>query len=863
MDKSTSIIAALNAGKLPSTQQFNRFIEYLERVGIVSLQERLKEAASGATESVKADAQLQPEVQAGVEDVTQALSAQGKVLADDLQRVLSADRKFLNDKNADNILQEAIWHLAQGTITTTSQAVSAKEGAQQDLEAIRHSLCTLLKAFYHSLSYEGSTLFADFLSLIRLSLSDALEVVEGKAGHVKDELRRMESEVQEGKRDLWGRDKERLEQEKDPKVAWEHGVDSIKVAGTSVIGGAQGAQERLSQEQEKAEGELKGRYYSIWQRAQSDPEYRQALDTLFSILQSRLHAALDTADPTKDNKNITLSTFINDSSAEQHIPKGITLLRTFFERLAGMSLNSVIDSVRNAMAEVLQDERLRVWFDEFFAYTRKTLEDVHYAHSDEAKAKRKDLRERWKKLNSADENPKWHQLVEKVKTEWMAFEKGIKEDADLRAINEAQSKLAEDLKTGLTEQVGGAVEQALEEVTWFWQDLFKVYLPNILAQWKEVPIPRTEYKDDDIEFVLENLDISRLNILPSRVYIRNITDIAIQTFDDPSLPADKQLATLTQIQLQAVQMHLKDLSFWYKDKHATVVPGEFTGLLEMSLPPQGINVDLKVRMIPVKARGKLSRQEQKRFHVVDRCAVEISDDVEISVKESNHAMLVNVFSGLVKRRIKEAMEKTLTGQFRALVDWLDGVAYDVVERRKVFEDAGLGGGPAVIAALWSEVGRLEREAEEGGFTWGIKATGSGIIFEEQTQIPMTTTGGNGRKALEEKFEYEVGKQTRGKVLAVGAEPQVLSGDKRGPLGTGSESIATTVQSVISDQGMDVDVEGVEDVAASQVKGMGELVGGYVAAGKGKIEGFRHAVLKKERAERKTVGQSWRSDAFDF
>jgi hypothetical protein len=40
---------------------------------------------------------------------------------------------------------------------------------------------------------------------------------------------------------------------------------------------------------------------------------------------------------------------------------------------------------------------------------------------------------------------------------------------------------------------------------------------------------RTEYKDDEIEFVLEN--ISHLNILPSRVYIRNITDIAIQTLD--------------------------------------------------------------------------------------------------------------------------------------------------------------------------------------------------------------------------------------------------------------------------------------------------------------------------------------------
>ena len=266
---------------------------------------------------------------------------------------------------------------------------------------------------------------------------------------------------------------------------------------------------------------------------------------------------------------------------------------------------------------------------------------------------------------------------------------------------------------------------------------------------------RTEYKDDEIEFVLENLDISHLNMLPSRVYIRNITDMSIQTSDDPSVSAEKQLATLTHIQLEALQLHLKDVSFWYKDKSATVSPGEFTGLLEMKLPPQGISVDLKVRMIPAKAKGKISRSEQRRFHVVEKCEVGISDEVEVTVRESNHAMLVNVFSGVVKRRIKEAMEKTMTGQVRALVDWLDRVAYDVGERRRVFEDAGLGGGPAVVAALWSEIGKMEREAEGGGGSMGVRATGTGIIFEEEKE----------------------------RVLLL-----ELSGEKRGPLGTGNESV---------------------------------------------------------------------------
>ena len=274
-------------------------------------------------------------------------------------------------------------------------------------------------------------------------------------------------------------------------------------------------------------------------------------------------------------------------------------------------------------------------------------------------------------------------------------------------------------------------------------------------------------------------------------------------------------------------MHLKDVSFWYKDKHAVVAPGELTGLVEMRLPPQGINVDLKVRLIPSTARGKSSRAEQGRFHVVERCAVEISDEVEISVKESNHPVLVNVFSRLVKNRIKEALERTLTGQLGGLVDWLDSVAYDVGERRKVFEDLGIGGGAAFVAAFWSEIGRFEREAEEGGASIGMKATGTGIIFEEKTE-------------------------TRERVLAVGAEPQVLSGEKRGPLGTGSGSLSATVHGMLEEQGMYVDVEG----AASQAKGMKGTV-------KDRVEGFRSAILRKKNTEKKTVGQTWKTDAFDM
>ena len=86
---------------------------------------------------------------------------------------------------------------------------------------------------------------------------------------------------------------------------------------------------------------------------------------------------------------------------------------------------------------------------------------------------------------------------------------------------------------------------------------------------------RTEYKDPEIEFVLENLDISSFNLLPSHVYIRNITDVDITTFAAAAASHTK-VGTLTHVHIKALQLKLHNVSFWFKDKNSTL-GGQFTG----------------------------------------------------------------------------------------------------------------------------------------------------------------------------------------------------------------------------------------------------------------------------------------------
>lgn len=212
--------------------------------------------------------------------------------------------------------------------------------------------------------------------------------------------------------------------------------------------------------------------------------------------------------------------------------------------------------------------------------------------------------------------------------------------------------------------------------------------------------------DSETEFVLENLDISSFNLLPGHVYIRNITDVDITA---PAEGAAKTaVGTLTHIKIQAMQLTLKEVSFWYKDKTASLGPSEFTGLMEFNLPKQGIDVDIKVRLLPNTPDGLKQREYRSGFHAIERVEVKVAEDVSLEVKQSNHAVLLTMFKPILMMRFRDALAKTLAEQIRGILETADSVAWDVGKRSEVFSDAGLGSGSAIAAAVWSEIGNSGR-----------------------------------------------------------------------------------------------------------------------------------------------------------
>ena len=223
--------------------------------------------------------------------------------------------------------------------------------------------------------------------------------------------------------------------------------------------------------------------HQIVDRAQSDPQYRESLDALFDIIQKRLNKTVDAASDPK----VTLSSFIADPTPEQHIPKALTLLRTLVERLTNAPLEPLIERVRTCATSILKDTELKSWFDDFFTCARQNLSEPGYARSEEAESKRQELWVRWKE--TLEKNDKWKKAVDSVKNELQKFEAELKKDEDLNRVKEAHEKFGMDMEEGLVEAETG-VQAAIEQATWFWQDLFKVYVPRVLSKMRDVPVPR-------------------------------------------------------------------------------------------------------------------------------------------------------------------------------------------------------------------------------------------------------------------------------------------------------------------------------------------------------------------------------------
>ncbi|PVG01903.1 hypothetical protein CPB86DRAFT_780775 [Serendipita vermifera] len=802
-EKIASIIAALDAGKIPSQKQINEYVAFAQQF----IQRANNQASSYTGQAPSSD--------------VGRLTENGALLLGDVNEILEAYKDLANEKNGDDIIQEVVWNLTQADVQVDANAdvggpesATSKQEAKNDSQALAQAIRGLGNVFIGHLGTTSSPLISEFLSFLRLSVADVAESVEGTARSTKDNLRSIEQEVQEGQRDSLGREKGEQGapsdiDPNDPKVKFEKRMDTAKYAGSSAIGATQQAKSTATGYKDKSQAKVLDAFDRMIVHASNDPEYQKSLDTIANLLEKWMNKSLDTADqvPNKLDES-PLDGKVSDPN--KHLSTALSQLNTFVERLAGgKSTKDIVDSVRKIGDDIRNHSEARQISSDTIQFTRRSLADSEFVQSQDFDTQKSQISQRWRSVMNADA-PESRQLksdVEKLGGVVEEFQTALGNEQRVQRLRSAFDKFGKDVAKVAAE--GTAV--AMTDIPWIWKDILNVYLPLALEYIKSIPIPRTEFRDDVIEFVAENISIESLRLLPGHARLSTTINVDV---DKPSGPANAEtdVSHRTHLKLTGVQMGLKDVSFWYRDPSLKLTP-EVSGLMSLGLPPRGVDIDVVFGLLPTLS-GRRRRERKQGFHHISEVRVDLSSDTAIDLKKTNHPILITAFKPVVKELLIDRVEKLIAQQIRMVLEMMDGIAWDIHQRAEVFADTGLTGtGPKYVAAALSEWGKLKKQP---GLLSGWTMTSLGLVKDD----PRSDT-----------------------ILAVGAGPQIISGDKHGP-GSLAPKTSAAQQSAKS--------------AAQDAKGAAQQ--GTVTAAT-KVKSLKQSVDAKVEEEKQSGG--WRSAAFDI
>lgn len=811
-DTVASIAAALDAGKLPSQKQISTHLGFLQ-----TFLQRAQAGASNVAES------------AGQNDVGR-LSEQGSILVKDIENILEAYKQLGQEKNSDDVVQEALWSLAQSDVDVNlddsiqrPEGTASKDEANADARRLAHALHSLSNVFLGNVVSSGSPLFADFLSFLRLSLADVAEGIENTARGAKENIKNIDEEVNKGQRTAVGFKTEETKQAQapegvdynDPQYRFEKGMDTAKHYGSSAIGTGQQIRGTVQARSAQSRDKILDAFDKTLQQFQSDPEYSEAIDTLFDLADKWVNKSLDMVDQaTEAAQKSSVESNVNDQNGQ--FSQAMRHFNTFIERLAGgKSTETLQEAVKRLGRDLKSNQEGRDLLSEAIAFARRSLHDSEFVDSEEFDKQKDSLVKRWRSMVHAQtaESKRLSTDLQAVQDELDVLTTGMKEDKALNNLKNAHERLAKDLAKAAAD-AGMAGQVGVGMVPWLLKDLLNVYLPLLIDYVKQIPIPRTEYKDSDVEFVVEDLSIETLRVLPGHAHLSTTVDMDV---DKPTAAADAKtdISTRTKLEVTGVQMQLREVSFWYSDPSLPVA-SQVSGLMDITIPPKGVDISASLGLIPT-ASGRHRRERHGGFHKISNVSVTLSDDTSIGLRKTNHPVLISTFKPIVKKRLISTIEQVLAEKIKMVLEMIDGIAWDTHLRAEVFADAGLTGTvPKYIAGFVSEMGKLRKQP---GLLSGWKATGIGLVKDD----PRDDV-----------------------VLAVGAGPQVISGDKHGPRNTASSTNAAQAK---------------VDSVKSQAPGGKSTKADAAKSAVAQAKSFAQTVQSKAEEEKQHPG--WRSKAFDL
>jgi hypothetical protein len=625
----------------------------------------------------------------------------------DLREVIKEAKLLLLSKNQDNLLQEFIWetqHLSTNGTSLPGAPVdkdTAKAHGNEALEGLRTlgTLCITNGQFRKLLS--------DAAILMRSMAGDAATNVAGKINPDEEALSQIDRPAEDN---VWHEapdlSKDKLKNKfnevkpfskKDAKEAAQEGMSTAHPdgstdptdlatmaaqdqaqgtsSGVNAMGGAIAAKDALmakadtgavndatekakskrDEVNEKTKSYLKGkmpkerREQTIWRlkkmvvEIQGHADYQKAIDTLLRLAEEY----------GGHSKNLTAqgTDTVKDIRSDTSVKKVETNLKTLLERFAnGTSSDDFFDALNQIYTDADRDPALKGWFKKLDAYVRRCLKEPGYILQPASNDDFNHIYDEGKFFL----REKYRAHTDRVLDEIKFFGNQFDEDPQNKSFAESVRALFLDL--GNDENGKAAFKPHLLK------DVTSVILPQFLETVHYVPLPRMEYSDPKVDFIIENLIVESDNLTP------NVMEVSSDNYWKWGRKAFKNAnKNSVMLAVSGVQMDMRDVSF-YVNKKSGFPSLTDQGLCDIFMGGEGFSFKLKM--------ATADATDRAHFFTIEDAKVSIKN-LNIKLKQSKHKLLFAIAKPLLLRIMRPPLQKALEAAIKQKARELDAILWEI------------------------------------------------------------------------------------------------------------------------------------------------------------------------------------------
>ncbi|KAK9721355.1 hypothetical protein K7432_003498 [Basidiobolus ranarum] len=652
----TEIMQAAQEGSLPTTAQLTNVIEKIQE------ENSLHQAA-------------------------EEMSPTGRRVMADTENLLDSTKKLLSEKNADDQLQNVIYHSKKSGIGASS--VDEISHANNQLTGTVEEARTLLSEGADKITRVGwlivtspqlRRLMNDITSIFQEFVADNVpqhpesnknvvtsvgseytgsfkipqeqEVPVGEVGkRMQETLRQSETPLYESVKETARPYVEQAEDGNMPiKEAAEETLQEMK----------QGIQQRLQNVHLSSaqKDHLINRIKEVLRELQKNPEFQEVIDELINIVSTlKSHGmaiqsqVVETVQSKKEEGEDDLK--IARSNAKELIEK-------FAEN---KSLDPLSNTIKELTEELSKDEELSSFTGDVREFLQRSVREYEFIDQPGYMEEARSLYDRGQNILDR----KYRDYFQNISNEAADFIQALQHDRTTQAFTRDLENLTRDIF--LDESGQPTIKYDLV------RDFVKL-VPTIAKKLEYCPLPRVENSDEQFNIILDNIVLKCSNITPDYISVK--TDTVLDTKAD----SDQNIHNNVYIKFENIQVEAKNMAFYYKKK--TFPKMSDVGYVDLVMPDDGISMDMKLNTTP--APDPVT--SQSHAYQVQDVSTSVKD-LKLKIHNSKHDILYKLLSPIINSKVKKVVQEHVSFKIREVMMRLDEQLTKIMENAKAQGNSSL------------------------------------------------------------------------------------------------------------------------------------------------------------------------------